>query len=139
LIELLKENWTVNSNLSPEKIKEYIANNNYCFVALANSKIIGFICLHVMKKLFWGFSQVAQIEDLVVCKQYQHHGVGAALVELALDQASALGCYRVTLSCPEGLVPFYSRLGFVDSEKTMKVILMDNTISTRESTTNDPQ
>ena len=49
---------------------------------------------------------------LVVDPQRQHQGIGAALVRHFLEAARQRGKADVVLTCKEGLIPFYSSLGF---------------------------
>ena len=42
----------------------------------------------------------------------QGRGIGSALIRYLLARAEAAGCYKTTLDCADGVMPFYRRLGF---------------------------
>lgn len=59
----------------------------------------------------------AHLEQLSVRAEYQHRGIGRALVEAALAEARRLGYPRMTLCTYRDVPwngPFYRRLGFVE-------------------------
>ncbi|WP_239565681.1 GNAT family N-acetyltransferase [Paenibacillus sacheonensis] len=50
--------------------------------------------------------------SVAVARQHRGHGVGGALMEALIGQASAAGLELVVLMCEEHLIEFYERLGF---------------------------
>jgi ribosomal protein S18 acetylase RimI-like enzyme len=67
-----------------------------------------------------------QIESVRVAAQLRDHGVGAAMMKWAIDEARAKGCTLVQLTTDKerkGALRFYERLGFVASHEGMKLLL----------------
>jgi GNAT superfamily N-acetyltransferase len=63
----------------------------------------------------WTAALDAWLEDLYVQADARRRGLGTALVELAVDRASARGARRIELDCSEdnvGALALYDRLGF---------------------------
>ncbi|MCP1411230.1 GNAT superfamily N-acetyltransferase [Paenarthrobacter sp. A20] len=68
----------------------------------------------------------AQIEAVRVSDVLRGQGVGALMIEWAIDQARERGCSLVQLTTDKSRVAahrFYSRLGFVASHEGMKLTL----------------
>ncbi|MFJ5957811.1 GNAT family N-acetyltransferase [Paenarthrobacter sp. NPDC092416] len=68
----------------------------------------------------------AQIEAVRVSEVLRGQGVGALMIQWAVDQARARGCSLVQLTTDKSRVAahrFYARLGFVASHEGMKLTL----------------
>jgi GNAT superfamily N-acetyltransferase len=68
----------------------------------------------------------AQIEAVRVHEAYRGHGLGAAILAWAIDEARLRGCALVQLTTDKsrtGAHRFYERLGFVASHEGMKLAL----------------
>lgn len=68
----------------------------------------------------------SQIEAVRVSKELRGQGVGALMIEWAIDQARARGCTLVQLTTDKSRTAahrFYERLGFVSSHEGMKLSL----------------
>jgi GNAT superfamily N-acetyltransferase len=69
----------------------------------------------------WMAAEDCWLEDVFVIEPARRQGVGAALVELALEQARERGCRRVELDVAEaneGALALYRRYGFSESSKS---------------------
>jgi glucosamine-phosphate N-acetyltransferase len=121
-METLAENWKVD-DASKNAFDQITRGDNYNFVAVHNQQVIGHVCLHYMHKFFWSGSIVGLIEDVIVRKAYRDQGVAAKLIEAAINKAKEIGCYRVSLTCSDNLMPFYQKFGFSSDERSMKLLL----------------
>ncbi|PVU93474.1 hypothetical protein BB559_003250 [Furculomyces boomerangus] len=63
--------------------------------------------------------QVAHIEDVSVHADFQGRKLGAMVVEQLKDIALGLGCYKISLNCNDGNIPFYEKCGLERKEIQM--------------------
>jgi glucosamine-phosphate N-acetyltransferase len=82
------------------------------FVARVAGRVVGTASLLLEQKFIHRGGWVGHVEDVAVHRDFQHKGVGTALVAHATEEARRLGCYKVILDCLEHLEPFYGRLGY---------------------------
>jgi GNAT superfamily N-acetyltransferase len=122
---------------SPEEISnfnkvltEYIKNPNIkIFVAeenlLDSVEICGFLSLFIKPILFYSYN-VCHIEDIVIKDEYKGKGVGAGLLETAINYGKRIKCKYITVSI-EGGDPmtkrFYKACGFAENSLEMKYYL----------------
>jgi GNAT superfamily N-acetyltransferase len=66
-------------------------------VATHEHEVVGTLDLYVIDNLTRGGRPWAGIENLVVDREHRRHGIGGALVDVALDLAASAGCYKVQL------------------------------------------
>jgi GNAT superfamily N-acetyltransferase len=69
----------------------------------------------------WTAADDCWLEDLYVRPEARRAGVGQALIELAIERATARGCRRIELDTNEGNAPalaLYHRNGFSEHSKT---------------------
>lgn len=93
------------------------------YVALMDDRVAGTVSLLMEPKFIHNGGLVGHIEDVAVHVAYQHHGVGATLVQHVLDVCRRAGCYKVILDCEPEVVPFYEKLGFHRWELAMRIDL----------------
>lgn len=93
------------------------------YVAVIDDRIAGTASLLLEPKFIHQGGVVGHIEDVAVHVAYQHHGVGAALVQYLLDVCRNAGCYKVILDCEEDVAAFYEKLGFRRWELAMRIDL----------------
>lgn len=93
------------------------------YVAVMDNRIVGTVTLLIEPKFIHSGGVVGHIEDVAVHQAYQQHGVGAMLVNYALDECRAAKCYKVILDCAEKVIPFYEKLGFTKWERAMRIDL----------------
>ena len=101
---------------------EVVASNSHVFVALSGETITGTIKVMIEKKFHNNLKSVAHIEDVVVAPSCRGSGVARALVDFALRFIQDnFNCYKVILSCNDGLVDFYKKFSFVEKGKGMSI------------------
>ena len=86
-------------------------NNSYIYVMMRGKRMIGTGKLLIEYKFNRGLTKAGHIEDIVIDPCYRGHGYGQKMVKFLLNSAKERGCYKVTLSCDEGLLGFYKRCG----------------------------
>ena len=95
-------------------------------VAQLGDQVVGVCQLIVFRHIHRRGGLCAEIESMHVQAEHRSAGVGTALMGEAIEQARALGCYRVQLTsnrAREDAHRFYERLGFVPSHVGYKLML----------------
>jgi GNAT superfamily N-acetyltransferase len=85
------------------------------YLALQADQVVGFFELLIMDNLAHHGRPSAVIEDVVVHPEWQGKGVGAQMLQFALEVCRAAGCYKLNLSSKttrSGAHQFYRNLGF---------------------------
>ena len=105
------------SGADPDAVRraygEIRANPNHVVaVAICGGRVVGTASLLVERKLIHEGGLAGHIEDVAVSARHQGSHIGTRIVEYLLGEARKMGCYRTTLDCEEGLVGFYTRMGF---------------------------
>ena len=84
-------------------------------VAVLDDTAVGTLDLFVMANLTRGGRPWAGIENMVVDAAHRQQGIGGALMEVAIDAAREVGCYKVQLISHEkrdAAHMLYKRAGF---------------------------
>jgi glucosamine-phosphate N-acetyltransferase len=116
--QLLGQLSTIDPNSISKNDFSYFVNklneNHQIFVAhdIETSKIVGTITVLLECKIIHNMGMVCHIEDVVVDKDMRGLGLGAYLINNAIEYAKARGCYKVILDCSEENVSFYKKCGF---------------------------
>lgn len=125
LSELVGELFAQESDFRPNKEKQLRGlrlifeqpNRGRVFVLRRSGSIVGMInLLFTISTAEGGF--VILLEDLVIHKEYQHHGYGTKLLQHAIDFARQKNFLRITLLTdrPENVAQeFFRRHGFHES------------------------
>ena len=95
-------------------------------VADVEGEVVGVCQLIVFRHIHRRGGLCAEIESMHVQAEHRSAGVGTALMGEAIEQARALGCYRVQLTsnrARDDAHRFYERLGFVPSHVGYKLML----------------
>ena len=90
------------------------------YVGVDEGRLIGTCTLALVPNLTRGARPFGLIENVVTAKGERRQGVGGALLEYALNEAWAEGCYKVMLlsgSTRPETIRFYERAGFVRDQK----------------------
>lgn len=98
------------------------------FVALVESSVAGTYELLIMDNLAKRGRKAGIVEAVAVHPYYQGRGVGRAMMQHAMDQCRAAGCYKLTLSSNlvrEDAHKFYDALGFERHGYSFRVALPD--------------
>jgi glucosamine-phosphate N-acetyltransferase len=82
------------------------------YVIEKNSELIATATLLIEQKFIFNCSKLAHIEDVCVKKELRGQGFGKIIVQKVINEANKLGCYKITLTCAESNIPFYSTTGF---------------------------
>lgn len=100
--------------------------NNELVVAVAGDRVVGMLQLTFIPYLTYQGRSRALIEGVRVHSEARSKGVGAAMVEWAIERSRSRGCVMVQLTTDrarEDALRFYERLGFVPSHHGMKLHL----------------
>jgi len=113
------------SNLEPNSarniLKKILENENHIIhVAELNGKIVGSTTLLIEQKFIHEGGFVGHIEDVVVNKEFEGHGIGMKLVLSLLGVAKEKKCYKTILNCEDKLLPFYEKIGFKQKSTEMR-------------------
>lgn len=106
-----------------EKVKQ---EGSTIFVAISEEnssqgQVIGTVKLMLDQKFFRGGAVAAHLEDFVVRKGFEGHGIARTMWLTFLEKCREIGCYKIILDCANDLVPFYKKLGFYEFEITMRI------------------
>jgi GNAT superfamily N-acetyltransferase len=88
--------------------------------------VVGVCQVLLLQHLQHAGGKVAEVESVHVDDEHRRHGVGASLLNAAVEWAAAAGCYRVQLTSHEDRGDahrFYASLGFVPSHVGFKLVL----------------
>jgi len=80
----------------------------------------GSVCLEV--KIRGG--AMGHIEDVVVDARFHGQGVGSAIVDCLIAEATFAGCYKISLECRAEKESFYARLGFQTTGQAMSKLMV---------------
>jgi GNAT superfamily N-acetyltransferase len=97
-------------------------------VADYDGTVAGVCQVLLLQHLQHAGGKVAEVESMHVDDEHRRHGVGAALLDAAVEWAAAQGCYRVQLTSHEDRGDahrFYAANGFVPSHVGFKLVLDD--------------
>ena len=101
------------------KIISKLNDDHHIYLYIKDNKVIGIITLFIEQKLIHNGMCVANIEDLVVDKNYISQGIGSELINYCLKQIDILKCYKIVLDCKKELIPFYEKFGFENKNVQM--------------------
>ena len=99
-----------------ERIADLIddPDTDYLVATDSDGACLGFVQQRYRRSI-WSASEEANLEELFVTRRARRLGLGAKLVEMAIERARSRGCDVVTLDTNErnlGAIAFYKRLGF---------------------------
>jgi ribosomal protein S18 acetylase RimI-like enzyme len=103
LVQLLHELFSSELEFSPNPEKQYlglhdllVSGNGDILVLEIDNMVIGMVSLQYLTSTYLG-GKVAQLEDMIISKDYRKKGYGSKLFSRALSFARENGCLRVTL------------------------------------------
>ncbi len=113
---------------TPDELDRYYAAfdalSGEIFVGERDGRIVATLQLTMIQQLSCRGSKVAEIEAVRVASELRGGGLGAALVQFAVERARAAGCVRVQLTSNKERIDahrFYERLGFRRSHEGFKL------------------
>ncbi|KAL2713543.1 putative glucosamine 6-phosphate N-acetyltransferase [Vespula squamosa] len=77
-----------------------------------STKVIGSATLISEQKFIHNCALRGRLEDVVINNNYRGKHLGKLLVNVILQLARYLHCYKISLDCRDNLIPFYESLGF---------------------------
>jgi glucosamine-phosphate N-acetyltransferase len=103
-----------------EKIFDLL-NGCVILVIEKDNKIIGTAKIIIEQKFHNNFSKVGHIEDVVVSEEYRGKGYGTLLIKKLIEIGNESECYKTILSCSDGNILYYEKLGFKIKGKEMSI------------------
>ena len=105
-----------------ERAMDTIMSDGNRLVAVAEhgGKVVGTATVLFETKFIHDGGMAGHIEDVAVRQEYQKKGIGRMIVKYLLDAARERGCYKTVLDCEDGLVGFYTDLGFERASSGMR-------------------
>ena len=120
-LDNLRQTSNLEQNSVKNILKRILENENHIIhVAELDGKIVGSTTLLIEQKFIHEGGFVGHIEDVVVNKEFQGHGIGMKLVLSLLDAAKEKKCYKTILNCEDKLIPFYEKIGFKQKSTEMR-------------------
>ena len=120
-LDNLRQTSNLEQNSVRNILKKILENENHIIhVAELNGKIVGSTTLLIEQKFIHEGGFVGHIEDVVVNKEFEGHGIGMKLVLSLLDVAKEKKCYKTILNCEDKLIPFYEKIGFKQKSTEMR-------------------
>ncbi len=107
-------------------LREIEAGPGGVLVAEQRGEVVGVCQLIVFRHLQRRGGRCAEIESVHVHPDHRSSGIGTALMRAAVEEARALGCYRVQLTSNvvrSDAHRFYERLGFEPTHHGFKLAL----------------
>jgi len=97
------------------------ANLTKIFVVedLNEKKIIATITCYTELKFIRNLGKICHIEDFVIEENYRNQKLGSKLINLAINYAKNIGCYKIILQSREEATPFYEKFGFTKNSQAM--------------------
>jgi glucosamine-phosphate N-acetyltransferase len=120
-LDSLRQASNLEQNSAKNILNRISKNENHVIhVAELDGKIVGSTTLLIEQKFIHGGGFVGHIEDVVVKKEFEGQGIGMKLVLSLLDIAKERKCYKTILSCEDGLIQFYEKIGFKQKSNEMR-------------------
>lgn len=111
------------TNISKEEWKHiWYIQNKFIIVMVHENKVIGTGSIFFEKKHIHN-GTVGHIEDVVVDNRYFGDDIGTAIINFLIEEAKFRDCYKVILSCNEKIKIFYEKIGFKQTEVSMRMDL----------------
>ena len=120
-LDNLRQTSSLEQNSVRNILKKILESENHIIhVAELNGKIVGSTTLLIEQKFIHEGGFVGHIEDVVVTKEFEGHGIGMKLILSLLDVAKERKCYKTILNCEDKLIPFYEKIGFKQKSTEMR-------------------
>jgi GNAT superfamily N-acetyltransferase len=116
------------TDLAPYRaaLREIASGPGAVLVAEVDGQVVGVCQLIVFRHLQSKGELCAEVESVHVHPDHRGHGIGRILMGAAIEQARALGCYRLQLTSNNERLRahrFYEGLGFAPSHHGFKLPL----------------
>lgn len=80
----------------------------------AEGRLVASATLIIERKFIHHACLRGRIEDVVVDKEYRGMHLGSLLMETLKMFSQDLGCYKISLDCKDDMLPYYTKLGYVN-------------------------
>jgi GNAT superfamily N-acetyltransferase len=97
--------------------------DNQLFVAASDGGVVGVFQITFIRHVAHRGALIAQVEAVYVDPSLRGQGVGEAMMQWAVEEATRRGCYRIQLTSNKSRTrahAFYERLGFAATHVGMK-------------------
>lgn len=111
--ELLDINWAHSKQIE-ESTMNYI-QQQYCFVAIKNERIVGMITGKISSERPWFIEQTAILNNIYVEEEYRRKGIATKLYErfcLEIKKKEITKIELHTMNNNKSAIKFYKKLGF---------------------------
>ena len=120
-LDNLKQASDLDLNIAKKILRKILDDENHIIhVAEMDRMIVGSTTLLIEQKFIHKGGLVGHIEDVVVKKEFEGHGIGIKLVKSLLDVAKQKNSYKTILNCKDNLRPFYAKMGFKQATNEMR-------------------
>lgn len=123
---LLNMDWSMGEEGRKTFLSRITEENRFCFVAEADSQVVGYTTASVLPILAWRPVKRLEMENLIVTEKYRGQRIGEKLAQTLFDLAKSLGLERVMVSAyaaNEHALRFYKRIGFVPDSLQLEKVL----------------
>ena len=106
--------------------RQLAADETLCLVAERERQIVGALVGYVKPPQSWRPIRAAELESVVVQREYRGHQVGQRLVVALLDWCREHGVQRLSVTAyadNAGAIRFYERLGFAPLNLTLERVV----------------
>jgi len=87
----------------------------------SEGQIVSTVKLLIEPKFYHGGKAAGHIEDVATRAGFEGNGLAKELLKEAIKIAKENNCYKIILDCEKELIPFYSKLGFEESDVCMRL------------------
>jgi glucosamine-phosphate N-acetyltransferase len=95
-----------------KEFEHFILNLPSNIEIIVDDELKSTITLIYEPKLIYNISKICHIEDLCVDDKYRMYGYGSKILNHAIERARTCGCYKLSLTCSENNLPFYTKNNF---------------------------
>jgi glucosamine-phosphate N-acetyltransferase len=102
------------TEFTEEEFQQYIVNlpsNMEIWVIQEDNRLVATGTIIYEPKLIFNRVTYAHVEDICVLESERGKGYGKKIVDHLFQTAQNTKCYKITLVCAEGTVPFYEKCG----------------------------
>ena len=90
---------------------------------LKENKVIASITCSIELKFIRNLGSICHIEDFVIDSLHRNKKLGSKLLNLGIEYAKTVSCYKVLLDTRDEVVPFYEKSGFKKTSNGMTIYL----------------
>jgi glucosamine-phosphate N-acetyltransferase len=123
-LENLSKVGTITKQQAEQIIARIEQQGDHIYIAFSEERGIIWSAKLLIEQKFWREGKNAgHIEDVVVRKWFEGHGIWSAILSKIMEDVKQYNCYKVILDCETELVPFYQKFGFGEDGVFMRTYL----------------